>query len=640
MSSALLLLRLTAATAVVLAPGAVVARAVGVRSVSATLAWGLGTLLAVLAVTLAATASLTLTLVLLLAVGLVALPLAWRRRAPRRRELVPGVAWAWAGGAVLGVLMWQVAAPVSGDGLFHLARVRKLLALDGLSLDAVGEFADGGLHPGYAVPLWHAFLALVAKVAMVDPAEVVVHEPSVLAPLAVVVAYEAGWALFRRFPAAAATSAAAVAIAALAPGSGGAYVSLALPATASRQLLVPALVALLLTAVRAGGAAGLATAAAAAAVLAVVHVSYAPFVLIPFAGFVAVRAAWTRTDLRSGTLALGAAAGPVALFLLWLLPVVRDTASVSPAEGERARALAQYASQLDVSSTTRFSLLPEVLTRTGAVAVAALLLVPLAALAPRRRWAAYVVGGTIPVLLILLLPWLFVPFSDVVSLSQARRFAGFLPFAFAFAGGLGVLARLLGPLVLPAALAGGIVLQIVYPGDFGLVLSGDAPAWPTWVALAGATVALAVGFLQRPTREASAGLAAAAFLLPVAADAAAHWSPPERGQVSVLPAGLVDVLRDEVPVGGIVYSDPRSSYFVASAAPVYVCNALVTHVADTKENRPYGRRQDWRRFRASGDLSIPRGCGARWLLVDVAATALEPDLPVVYRGGRFVLYRL
>ena len=43
----------------------------------------------------------------------------------------------------------------AGDGLFHLARVRKLDAFGDLSLRAVDEFADGGLHPGYAFPLWH-----------------------------------------------------------------------------------------------------------------------------------------------------------------------------------------------------------------------------------------------------------------------------------------------------------------------------------------------------------------------------------------------------------------------------------------------------------------------------------------------------
>ena len=40
----------------------------------------------------------------------------------------------------------------------------------------MNEFADGGLHPGYAFPLWQAFLALIAKVAFVDPSKVVLHE--------------------------------------------------------------------------------------------------------------------------------------------------------------------------------------------------------------------------------------------------------------------------------------------------------------------------------------------------------------------------------------------------------------------------------------------------------------------------------
>ncbi len=198
MSSAFLLVQLGVATAVVLAPGAVVARALGVRSLSAVVAWGLAVLLAALLATVALSASLTLTLILLLGVGLAALPPALRRSAGPGELAAPGVGWAWAGGGVLGLMLWHVAGRVAGDGLFHLARVRKLLELDEIGLKAVGEFADGGLHPGYAIPLWHAFLALVSKVAMVDPADVVVHEPTVLAPLAVVVAYEAGWALFRR----------------------------------------------------------------------------------------------------------------------------------------------------------------------------------------------------------------------------------------------------------------------------------------------------------------------------------------------------------------------------------------------------------------------------------------------------------
>jgi hypothetical protein len=58
--------------------------------------------------------------------------------------------------------------------------VRKLVELGSLSPWRLDELVGGGLHPGYAFPLWHAFLAAVTKLAGVDPAVVVQHE-SVLA---------------------------------------------------------------------------------------------------------------------------------------------------------------------------------------------------------------------------------------------------------------------------------------------------------------------------------------------------------------------------------------------------------------------------------------------------------------------------
>ena len=79
MSSVFLLVRLALATGLVLAPGAIAARAVGVRSTSATLAWGLGIVFAAMTVVFAVHASLTLALVLLLVAALVAAPFAVRR---------------------------------------------------------------------------------------------------------------------------------------------------------------------------------------------------------------------------------------------------------------------------------------------------------------------------------------------------------------------------------------------------------------------------------------------------------------------------------------------------------------------------------------------------------------------------------
>ncbi len=638
MSGVLLYLRLAAATTVVLAPGWAIARALGVSGMAATLAWALGALFAALTVTFALSASLTLALVLLLAIGLAALPFALRRG---ERDPWPPHAVVAAGlGVLLGIMLWQVAGEIGGDGFFHLARARKLGAFDELSLDALNEFPDGSLHAGYAFPLWHGVLALVAKVGGVDPTQVVLHLPSVLAPVAVLVWLEAGWALFRRAGAAAATAATAVALLAFAPGHGGAYTSLALPATTARQLLVPAALALAFAAVRRPTRGLLASVAAAALALAVIHPSYAPFVCIPFAGFLLVRVAWTRRDLRAGALALGALALPALAFFVWLLPVVRDTASVSPDEDERLRAFRLYEGQLDVRSSDSFSVVPDLFGRAGAVAVAALLLVPLAGLAAQRRWAAYVVGGALAVAALTLIPFLFAPLTDVVSISQGRRLVGFFPFPFAVAGGMGVLAALLGPLVAPVALVAGIVLQLTYAGDFEYRLTTGGPAWATWVAVAGALAALAFGLLGRTPRERNAGIASALLLLPVFVAGLFSWTADESRRPSPLSAGLVAALRDEVPVGGVVYGDPEASYRMAAFAPVRICVAPPGHVADTAENRPRQRVEEFRAFARTGDLEIPRACGAEWLVVDGNRFDIEPGLTPVYEDSRWRLYRL
>jgi hypothetical protein len=636
-----LYLRLLLATGLLLAPGWAVARAIGVRTVSATLAWSLTLLFGALALTFMLRSTLTLTLALLAVAAIAALGVDMFTRVVPQTP-VPGRWIAAGGGAALGILLWSVAGTVQGDGLFHLARVRKLLDFDELSLHDIGEFEDASLHPGYAFPLWHGFLALVARLSGTNPEEVVLHLPSILAVIAVLVAYEAGWALFQRTWAAGAVAGAQVAMICFAPGKGGAYAVLSLPATSSRQLLVPAALALALTAIRTHSAAQYASAAAAGLVLAVVHPTYVIFLWIPFAGFLVVRAMWTREDVRAGLAALGALAIPASLFLLWLIPVVADTVSVSPEADEVRRAFEQYRGQLDVRSVTSYSLAPEVFTRAGPVPIAALLLIPVAALAARRRWSAFVVGGSLAVFAFMLLPPLFVALSDLTSISQARRAAGFLPFAFAFAGGLGVLSRLTWPWLPPLALIAGALLQWLYPGDFDYALDDPGPAWVVWIAVVGAVVALVVGYVRRmrPPLEVNAGLAAALFLAPVVAVGLADWNPVPTPPASTLSPGLVEALRSNVPEGAIVYSDQETSFRVAAYAPVYIAVAPPGHVAATAENRPFERAEDARRFLRTGDLSIPRRYDAEYLVVDRLRQRQPFRLPELYRDPRFVLYRL
>jgi len=193
-SGAGLWLRLVAASLVLFLPGALVARALRLRGASVAVAWTLATLALALAVVFTFHTGIWVALAVVAAVGAVALPFSFRSVAGPPSWTTLGVALA---GLAFGVALWHVAGVVHGDALFHLGRVRKLDTFGSLHLRSVDEFVDGGLHPGYAFPLWHGFLALVAKLAGVDPTQVLLHEPSAIAPVAFAVVYEAGLALFR-----------------------------------------------------------------------------------------------------------------------------------------------------------------------------------------------------------------------------------------------------------------------------------------------------------------------------------------------------------------------------------------------------------------------------------------------------------
>jgi hypothetical protein len=636
MGSVLLFVQLAVGTTVVLAPGYLVARALGARGPSATVVWALVVVFGALCVTFLLQTGLWLTVLLLLATAAAVAPrsLRWPRPAP-----VHGLGAVALAGGVLGIMLWPIVGYVGGDGFFHLARVRKLVELGDLTPWRVGEFADASLHPGYAFPLWHGFLALIARVSFADPGDVVLHEATILVPIVAIVGFEAARLVFRRTVPAAIATAAGIAMIGMAPSHGGALTALALPLTASRQLLVPATLALALEAMRRPSRVTLAGAAAGSFVLAVVHPTYALFLWIPFAGFVGVRWLWDRRDAREGLRALAALVVPASLYFVVLLPVIRSTASVAPDAAERLRGWKQYAGQLS-GTPDRFAVSPELFSRAGAVAVAALLLLPLAMLAARRRWAAFAVGGALAIFVVTLLPVLFTPFSDLVSLSQSRRLAGFVPFGIALAGGLGVLAALLGRAVAPVALGAGVLFQLAYPGDFGYTLEKGGPAWVTWLAVLGCVLALGFGLYGYPPLGARAGVAAVLLLAPTYVHGLTNWTTSPGRVRSPLSDGLVGALRDDVPDGATVYADPEASYRIGASAPLYVCVNPPGHVADTERNRPRERVDEFRRFARTGDLSIPRACGATWLVVDRSRFELAPELEVAYQDERWRLYRL
>ena len=636
--------RLGAATACLLLPGALVSRVLGVRGFAGAFVWSMAALFGATAVMFAVHGSLWLALGLFFAVGAVALPFAFRR---------PDGISVWELGVLVlgiaaGISLWWVAR-YDGDAFFHLARAQKLLAFDSLSLRSVDEFKDGGLHPGYAYPLWHAAVALIARLAGVGAPAAVLHLPTVLLPLSFVLVYEAGTILFASRWAGAATAVAEFSLLSLAPGHGGADSSLALPASASRALLLPALLALVFAYIREPSAVLLASVAAASGAMTLVHPSYSVLLAVGLAGFFVVRALVDRHDLAYIAAALAALAVPVGLVAVWLLPIVRETVSHNPSRGELRRAFAGYGQELDVFGLHSYRLNPELWGRAGAVAVASLAVLPLAVFAYRRMWGAFALGGMLATLAISLLPFVFPHFADAVSISQARRIIGFSPRPFVLVGGALVLAGFLRWFVLPVALAAGVAVQLAFPGDFGSPyrFANGGPRLLTWIAFGAALAALiAAAFFGRriPQVEGPAPLAAAAvalFLIPVAVHGYSHWTVAENSRTGP-PHQVVAAVRKHVPKGDVVFSDPVTAYKLAAFAPVYINAAPEAHVANTRANRPAARVKAAQRFfRDGGPLSVPRRYGARWLLVDRARVRpTDFRLPRAFSGSRYVLYRL
>jgi hypothetical protein len=254
-----------------------------------------------------------------------------------------------------------------------------------------------------------------------------------------------------------------------------------------------------------------------------------------------------------------------------------------------------------------------------------------------------VLGATLACLAVLLIPWLFPLFSDAVSLSQSRRLAGFIPFAFALAGGAAVLARLIGWGVLPLGLAAGGLLQWRYPGDFGYVLREGGPVWPVWVAVAGGVAALVLGLQYRRLLERPGPVAFAAVVLFVAPTAiVSDWDEPLPPEDELTP-GLVHALRRVAAPGDVVFSDPETSYRLAAYVPVYLAVSAPAHTADTETNRPYERARDAQEFFVTGNRGIPARYRAEWVVVDRRRhprTTIERLPPRVYSDARYELFDL
>lgn len=646
-----LALRLAGAAAcVLLLPGACLVRALGEPSIgvqlAAGLAWSLAAIFLLLALTFAVGAPLGLPLALLGLITLVAFALSLRgpRVRPEGSDLRAALGLVLVGAALAGALWWASETiggslgPSVSDALFHLARIRKLEDADSLdSIRVLNEFTGEHVHPGYAFPLWHGALALMARVAGVDPTLVVLYLPAVLTPLALLLFYGAGRALFRSSASGVATAIGWLALAAFAFGGVGSLQYLAQPGGAARYLLIPGLLALVFAFAAEGRRAQLFAAAAAALTIAVVHPTYAIFVALPLGGFLLARALLSDgADLRRIAAGLVGVLLPSALFFAWLAQFVEDTGPRPPV---------RYDQQVDtIGSALRLS--ADQMAWGGGTKVAALAAVPLALAAAGRRWAAYVLGGTLALTLLALVPDLFDPFADLVSLSQAVRLAGFLPLSFALAGAA-LLAGRLRAVGVGGALAAGL------GAEFAFREPATGAGWVVWLAAIGTALGLTAfpavrGLaLDAGTRGSWTVLVAVAFALPAAVGGFAdyeRWDDPDPYGLS---PGLTNALREEVEPLAVVLAPSATSYRIAGYAPVRIVVAPPGHVAF--EGAEYeARARAVSRFFLDATTSIEeraavlRRYAVSWVVVDRTrgTPALPASLTRVYADARYLLYEV
>jgi hypothetical protein len=561
----------------------------------------------------------------------------------------------FASGILFSAIVWWAAGPVNGDGFFHLARVRKLAELDVLNgLSSVDEFKNGGLHPGYVFPLWHGVDALVARLAGVDATEVLVYLPAVLVPLALLLAYAAGNAVFRS--AYGGVSLAAVQVANLGLASRkhtlvgtGFFETLTQPQAASHLLFIPAVVALAFAFLRGGGGVALLCLGAASMGLTLVHPSYTPFVAMLLVGFMLGRLVLVRSWeplLTRAAIVVGAVTAPLLLFLALFYPVITSPRSVTPSIALRDHELANYGSFVRHLGPW-FGMSPDAIARAGPVVVAGLIAIPLAAFASRRLWAALVLGGSVAVLVAVLVAPIFTTLADVFSLSQARRLPQFLPISVAVVGGCIALSRLRSWGIGIAGVVGA-ALVLLYPGEFTSVYVDGGPSWAVWLAIVGGLAALLFGAwrpLWGPDPGRWALAAALAFVLPVAA---AGLSRVEKAQPGAfLTPGIVDAVRADVSHHDVVFSDRMTAYRLVAYAPVYVNTSAPGHVAEVHANHVFARARDARRFFWDAGITdsereaILQRWGADWVLVNKERSHPQRFLdrfPIVYEDGRFALY--
>jgi len=565
---------------------------------------------------------------------------------------VPGVTVSWrpalpaaAAGLFMAALVARVERPLSGDGLFHAGRVRKLMELPHLSISDVSSYLNGAPHAGYGFPVLHAAEAAAISLTRLDPATGYV----VLAPAAGIAvgmaAYGVGW----RVAGVPGGVVAALLVAWDGLARPGETLSLVQqPPGFTTAVLYPGLIILVLAWQRDIRDRRLDWAVVAATlVITLTHPTYG----VAAAGLVVGAAALQRRGTR--TAAAATATVMVVAAVIWWFAL----------HGAPRLPVHQAA----LATLTRFDGHPIAL-RGGTIVhgrfepLAALIAAPLLALAAGRRYLAAAGLAALPLALVAL-PGVATVVAPIVGPGQFRRMWFAIPWVMLVALVLAVAVERLNRKQIPAWAAALplAAASIMVEGIHG-IWGWQMTTLVTLTALAMAAI-VAVVLVRGPCAPAFRApqvTLAPMLLLTLAliagpllrfgpnAMAAVGQGPSANAGAGVSPP-LVQALRDRTTTGPVVVlAPPALAYGIVAEADVYAVALPLPRSRADLQNRPLARVDAVHRFfspqtpaarraailrRYRVSLVVARGSNAR-------LASLTPGVEMAARVGGYILFQV
>jgi hypothetical protein len=503
-----------------------------------------------------------------------------------------------AAGALIGFVLgtrWQWS--FYGDEVFHAGRIRKLLALDNLSLDGVSTYLNGHPHAGYAFPLLHAAQAGAIDLARADATTAYPNLSPAFAMLLPVVLFATGRSI----------GGTAVGVSAMALGLFDAVqVSpdlgmLQWPGPFVFFLVTPVALLAAVEAVRRRRDPRLrAAVAAAAAVAAFVHPTYVVMLLAMLAGICVL----TRGQWR----ALAAATAASGVILAWIWWVALRGAHVAPPASGQWR-VATPVDYVFVSGHAIASTAADIVQGRIPFFLAALAL-PALLLWRHRRYALAATAMVGPVLVVGL-PGPAALGIATIGVGQTHRLPEAIPWVFTLATAIALMVTVVrNRLIVAGAVLAGVAVLV----PLGLDHAVRERAWswlpmiPVALVVAGIVLWYLVRGLRAGTEVPPARVGATLlFTLLVLAVPAVHQAgalqrdlrhgvsaPP----AATVPAGISSLLRPVAADGHlpVVLAAPSLAYRLVGFADVYAVAVPEVRSRAEPKNHPAQRRADVRRF--------------------------------------------